>query len=313
MSINGPTIDKAIAPADMNRHDRQDMYNAAVDVTSLPGGWNSSRGAAEELHQESQRIAQVTATILASSGRARRMEIQDNAWNTTLRHSLGKVKERADLFEFAKKLDKSEKPAFKQQGNLVQHYLFRRHYSEAYVSNYLRNGLLPKIVRDTFTNFAKLANDMRQLGHNHPSWESGPAQAMLVHHSNTLMELRRFSITRKQLILQMYVYLRDAQAKDFYHESMAEALWTRMATIGSSSPSKGKSEVTNGTTKCGQCGTKSLHQLLDKPGQKNYCPFKDFESQAKAKEAAKWVVSQAQADPSKDVSEIVTEAKQHLG
>jgi hypothetical protein len=312
MSINGPTIDKAIAPSDTNRRDRQDMYNAAVDVTSLPGGWNPNKGAAEELHQESQRIAQVTATILSASGRARRMELTDNTWNSNLRHSLGKVKDRADLFQFAKKLDKSKKPAFKQQGNLAQHYLFQRHYSESYVNDYLRNGLLPRLVQNTFVNFAKLANDMRQLAHGHPSWESGPASAMLDHHSSKLMELRRFSITRKQLILQVYVYLRDAQSKDFYHEFMAEALWTRMGTL--SSPQKGKGPGTEGvTTKCGQCGTKALHQLLDKPGQKNFCPFKEFESQAKAKEAAKWVVSQAQANPSKEVAELVAEAKEQFG
>ena len=99
------------------------------------------------------------------------------------------------MFEFAKKLAKSEKPAFKQQSNMVQHYLFRHHYSKAYVGDYLQNGLLPRLVRDTFKNFVKLANDMRQLAHEHPQWETGPAQAMLAHHSSKLMELQTFSIT----------------------------------------------------------------------------------------------------------------------
>jgi hypothetical protein len=40
-------------------------------------------------------------------------------------------------------------------------------------------------------------------------------------HSEKLMEIRQFAASRKQLILQIYTYLRDAQAKDFYHESMA--------------------------------------------------------------------------------------------
>ena len=51
---------------------------------------------------------------------------------------------------------------------------------------------------------------------------------MLRFHSEKLMEIRQFSVSRKQLILQMYTYLRDAQAKDFYHESMAGALWERI-------------------------------------------------------------------------------------
>jgi hypothetical protein len=39
-----------------------------------------------------------------------------------------------------------------------------------------------------------------------------------------LLEIRRFVVSQKQLILQMYAYLRDAQIKEFYHESMAGAL-----------------------------------------------------------------------------------------
>jgi hypothetical protein len=82
----------------------------------------------EELFNESQKIAQLTSTILASTNKVKGMEIQDTSWNSTIRHSLGKVKNRDDLFEFVWKLRKSKKVAFKQEGNLVQHYLYQCHY-----------------------------------------------------------------------------------------------------------------------------------------------------------------------------------------
>jgi hypothetical protein len=79
------------------------MYTAAVDVTSLPRGWHSNKGESEEMVMECQKIAQLTSTILASTNELKGMEIQDTSWNSTLRHSLGKVKNREDLFAFVKK------------------------------------------------------------------------------------------------------------------------------------------------------------------------------------------------------------------
>jgi hypothetical protein len=79
MSINGLKIDEAVAPDSMRHTDRGAMYSAAVDVTSLPGGWNSNKGVSEELFQESQKIAQLTSTILASMNRTEGMELQDTS------------------------------------------------------------------------------------------------------------------------------------------------------------------------------------------------------------------------------------------
>jgi hypothetical protein len=91
VSINGLDIDQKVAPNSMRRSDRSSMYAAAVDVSSLPGGWNPNKGGSEELHQESQKIAQLTSTILASTNKIKSMEVQDTSWNSTLRHGLGKI------------------------------------------------------------------------------------------------------------------------------------------------------------------------------------------------------------------------------
>jgi hypothetical protein len=79
----------------------------------------------EEQGRRTQKIAQLTSTILASSSKVKGMEVQDTSWNSTIRHSLGRVKTREDLLEFVRKLRKSKKVAFRQQGNLIQHFLYR--------------------------------------------------------------------------------------------------------------------------------------------------------------------------------------------
>lgn len=309
MSINGLKIDEAVAPNSMRRSEHGSMYTAAVDVTSLPGGWNSNKGVSEEMFQESQKIAQLTSTILASTNKLKGMEVNDTSWNSTIRHSLGRVRTREDLFEFVRKLRKSKKAAFRQEGNLIQHYLYQRHYSGRYIREYVRSSLLSVISKRSFKSFFDLGDAIRQLAYDHPRWDGGPAKAMLSFHSEKLMEIRQFAVSRKQLILQVYTYLRDAQAKDFYHESMAGAIWERIGNLDAPLPSGGGGGGGgNEATRCGWCNQKEMHRLFNLPGQRNVCPVKDLTDKSKAKEAAKWIVDQKRADPSKELQELLTSA-----
>ena len=134
-------------------------------------------------------LAQLTSTILASTGKAKGMEINDTTWNSITRHGLGSIKDRASLFEFVKKLRKSHDAAFNQQSNLVQHFLSKPHYSETYSKEYCRSGLLSRITSLSYTYFFALGDAIRQSAHDYPNWERGPAHAMLTVHSEKLIEI----------------------------------------------------------------------------------------------------------------------------
>ena len=125
------------------------------------------------------------------------MEIQDTSWNSTMRHSIGKAKNREDLLEFVRKLRKSKKAAFTQEESLIQHYLYQRHYSSVFIREYVRSGLLGTITARSFKSFFDLSDAIRQLAYDHPQWEGGPAKAMLAFHSERLLEIRQFAVSRK--------------------------------------------------------------------------------------------------------------------
>jgi hypothetical protein len=254
------------------------------------------------LYQESQKIAQITSTMLASKSKVKGMEIQDTSWNSTIRHSLGKVKSRDDLFEFVKKLRKSKEIAFKQEGNLIQQYMYARHYSGSFIEEYARSGLLCRITASSYRSFFDLGDAIRQLAFDHTSWDNGPAKAMLSFHSEKLADIRKYSVSRKQLILQVYTYLRDAQAKDFYHESMAGAIWERIASLPSALPSP------SGGTLCSWCASKEMHKLFNVAGQRDLCPVKSLSSKSKAKDAAKWIIDHKRTDPNRDIPELLASA-----
>jgi hypothetical protein len=198
--------------------------------------------------------------------------------------------------------------------NLIEHFLYRHHYSSKYIETYLQTSLLSKITNDSFQNFFDLADAIRQLSIDLPQWEGGPAKAMLDYHASKLWDICQYAISRKQLILQVYIYLRDAQAKEFYHEAMIGALWERLNNLNSASAGPranpgggaGNSRANHGDnveTRCSHC----------MPGQRGLCPVKNIVNKAKAKESAKWVVDQKQEDPSKDLKPLCLSARIRFG
>jgi hypothetical protein len=112
---------------------------------------------------------------------------------------------------------------------------------------------------------------------------------MLTFHSAELLEIC------KQLILQIYSYLKDSHAKDFHHESMLGALWEYIGDLSMTAPSSGggRGAGAGNETQCRWCNkNKDLHKLLNLAGQKNRCPLNNLTRKSKAQEGAKWVIDQ---------------------
>jgi hypothetical protein len=226
MSINGGKIDREAAPDLMRPSDYNELYNSAIDVTSLPGGWAPKYGLTDVL-EDLQRQADQTAMIVAqaSSRRGRGCAPFDTIFRHKSRHSLGKISTRDDLFEFVSDLASSKKPAFQMTNNLLYSCLDKRHYSKTYIKRYQKHGLLPLLVRRTYASFFNLMSAIRQLAHDFPVWANGPAENMLQYHAKRIFHIRNYSVLKKQLVLQIYTYLRDAEHQDFEPTGMDKALW----------------------------------------------------------------------------------------
>jgi hypothetical protein len=296
-----------------------ELYSAAVDVTSLPGMFNSGtgRGGSEELYEEAQRTTRFAATLL-STVIGKRAQVHDSLWKTTKRHSMGIIKSMESLFSFVKSVGKAEKPAFEQQENAIQVFMLQRHYDDAAITEYSQNEFLPRVTQASFCYYASMLSIIRQLAFDHPDfWDQGPAKAMLDFHSDKHLQIRQNSLTQKALILQTYTYLRDASSKGFYHESMTESLWDRLSLLssvkgnekvgrgaGGSGGSGGRGSVgtTNsggnggGTPRCSHCRSPKLHELAKVRPSKQVCPVKDFAAK-KAKAIAKSAVEKWETEP----------------
>jgi hypothetical protein len=128
---------------------------------------------------------------------------------------------------------------------------------------------------------------------------------MLDFHAFKLLQARRHALSRKMLILRTYAYLRDADSKSFYNESMTEGLWDRLALLteqvqeppahehhgggGASIPKKesasSSSSKKEGNPKCSHCRSATVHKNLKIDPARTLCPFLEL-SQTDARKAA---------------------------
>jgi hypothetical protein len=294
MSITGNAIDEAMGPEDFRGKDVVELYNAAADISALPGMLGST--GTDETSEDARNTTEMAATLIATAVRrgTRRPTIHDSLWQGTRRHAMTQIKDRETLFSFVKAVDKDQEAAFEKQDFAIQTLLSHRHYSERSINEYLRNGLLPRLTRDSFLSYSRLLSTIRQLAFDHDIlWDGGPAKAMLDFHSFKLLQVRRHALSRKMLILRTYVYLRDADAKAYYHESMTATLWNKIADLSLAAQSQsppdngggGAGPARKDNARCSHCRNATAHKTLKIDPVKRLCPFLDL-PQADARKAA---------------------------
>jgi hypothetical protein len=71
MSIEGAKLDKALAPVGMRSSDRLELFNAASDITSLPGTLSSRVGVNEDREHDDEmyRLTELTTQSMAQAPR----------------------------------------------------------------------------------------------------------------------------------------------------------------------------------------------------------------------------------------------------
>jgi hypothetical protein len=313
MAINGREIAAAAGPPDMRTRDADELFNAAVDVTSLPGMF-SGGGSAQ--NDEVERTTQMAASLL-STAIGKKAQIHDSLWKTAKRHALNQIRTVDGLFKFVKKVGKAENPAFEQQENALQLFMYHRHYDAEVIDDYVEHGFLSRLTQRTFQNYSSLLSAIRQLAYDHPKfWGEGPAKSMLTFHSDKLLQVREHALTRQALILQTYIYLRDAKAKSFYHESMTESLWDRLADLSTKAeeePHAGPGGAKTSKPRCSHCRNPKIHDISNVGPTKSDCPLIGITDWQKSRTAAKAVLDKWDANPvASRIPRYIEEATQEV-
>jgi hypothetical protein len=148
----------------------------------------------EETSEDARNTTEMMATLIASvvGQNQRSSSIHDSLWQSIRRHALSQIKGPDSLFKFVKAVDKDREAAFKKQDFAIQNLLSHRHYSEESIEEYLLNGLLPRVTRESFRCYTNFLLAIRQLAYYHidrGGWDGGPAKSMLDYHLFKLLQV----------------------------------------------------------------------------------------------------------------------------
>mmetsp|Transcript_5012 Transcript_5012/g.7695 ORF Transcript_5012/g.7695 Transcript_5012/m.7695 type:complete len:256 (+) Transcript_5012:1679-2446(+) len=230
--VNSVELGLKMGPPDMRKRDIDKLFDAALDVAEFPGTLSP-----KYVRQEGQREAEVDGAVkvvqaVVSVTRGANTRLYDFTWQSYNRHGMRHIKDPATLIDTIKGVYKSQENAFTKFENRIRAFMQVRNYSKSDITRYLCSGVLPGIVHATYDNYFALLAQARELHMAHTDlWEGGPAASLVAYHSEKLLFCRMHAIHRQDMIYQVYMYLRDSARKKFYHDSMTESLWGRIASL----------------------------------------------------------------------------------
>ncbi|CAJ1932118.1 unnamed protein product [Cylindrotheca closterium] len=322
VSITSLDIDRAMMPEGLKNAEIKGLWDRASDMAALPGkcspggGDSESGGAGEEV------MNQLLETFGSDSTK---IALLDTGYCRKGRHGLGLITSSNKLHEACQKILKKEEDTFKNQRFQFLHYLVRLGYSTEFVEDYVERGLMPRIIKETYVNFLALLNKIRHkdMGSDE-AWEDSEAYVILQVHSENLLDIRTNSNSKKMLLLQNYIYLRDARKKDFGSNTITEKNIGRVDKMnqklqreleslraakgrGGREPTKDKGREGDSTLKkCSQCKSRTLHTALKLEHNKTVCPLAGHAG-SWAKVAAEEVATAVLANKERPVGDIIKE------
>ncbi|CAJ1967906.1 unnamed protein product [Cylindrotheca closterium] len=309
-------------PEGLKNAEIKGLWDRASDMAALPGkcspggGDSESGGAGEEV------MNQLLETFGSDSTK---IALLDTGYCRKGRHGLGLITSSNKLHEACQKILKKEEDTFKNQRFQFLHYLVRLGYSTEFVEDYVERGLMPRIIKETYVNFLALLNKIRHkdMGSDE-AWEDSEAYVILQVHSENLLDIRTNSNSKKMLLLQNYIYLRDARKKDFGSNTITEKNIGRVDKMnqklqreleslraakgrGGREPTKDKDKEGDSTLKkCSQCKSRTLHTALKLEHNKTVCPLAGHAG-SWAKVAAEQVATAVLANKERPVGDIIKE------
>ena len=137
----------------------------------------------------------------------------DGLWQSTKSNGLSKIKGAAYLAMTTANVAKAWKKAWKSCLSRWKVFLYERRYSKFVIDEYLKFGLLPRLIQRTYNYYYGLLTTARDLGHNAQGpvpWKGSRAESVIRFHADTLGLQRSLAPDYCAHLLEAYVHLRDA-------------------------------------------------------------------------------------------------------
>ena len=290
---------------------RTEFYDLAMDVANLPGGY---RTADDDDYGSTELLAR-------AFGRTRTGVFRN--WRKHSHNALARIKSQKELLQFVRDVEKAVDRHRAAQEQRMRTFLYASRVAPEVIGLYLRSGLLPRIINETYQYYKGLLETCRSAQWEMPgaTWKDGYVDQMIQHHATELGQIRQTAADYRSHLLETYVYLRNSNKEKYQDPTFTRALLYSVAKShgGGTSDSERASESTGGiqsASRCKHCRRKDTHQGTDKED----CPLKSLSARKaqaavanlnknQAKAVAKKIKELLAADPGGDVDALLETAR----
>ena len=291
--IDSTEMEEMTLPPGLESKDSQELFDLAPDIMSLPGKSACFTSEVDSGFSEADQTASMVDALRMALGKdgIERVGRRDTQWDKATRHALSQIKDETSLRECTIKLKKCRKSVLDRFTRAVTLFLLRRRYSHPEITLYLEKGGLPQIIRKTFDLYTQLLDTILYEQQRTNVYEHGFAGALVLHHSEELLDVRGYAVTKRDMTLRAYIYLRNSEKHDFKSHKIQSYLWDVLEEYRfSGGLSGGRSEDHSSRTsstasalaavkpphKCSHCNSNRLHPLYSPriAVDKSACPLR---------------------------------------
>jgi hypothetical protein len=262
---------RAMAPSDVDDEVAKDLATAMLDAVAVPGTSGVTSGG--DVDQQMTDLGLVGGAIQhlvdeAAQDRMGRERIRfDSAWQSPSRNSLGSIKSAEMLQPRFTDLAGLREKVMKSFHRRLQNIYSNAGWCDTRAQAWAMAGYHAKIATGTYDAYVSLHLHLVSLANRGVPWVI--LHVMIKHHVKKLGQIRSYSEGRLQALCEIYCYLRNGQAVNWF---VAELQAERLLELQVSTPvrSNVSSPDAAATRKvCPKCLS------LVHTGGKAKCPWKD--------------------------------------
>lgn len=220
-------MDAMCLPVGTLAEDTDGVYDCAVDVMALPGGYKSAGR-----DEDDDDVGDV-AKALMTMATGRQETGLHMRYNARTQNGLRELKSQEDLSEFLEEVHEGWEHANETMTSQITRKMYRAGHKMESVTSYLQNGVLVRLIRDTYNFYTLFLTTLSGYANRMTSgevWKDSVAGNLLALHMKQFMLIRSSSATYREMVLRNYAYLRNQHRTSFWNDKLSK----KMAFVTSS-------------------------------------------------------------------------------
>ena len=208
-----PALDRLLLPDGLTDPEaKKKIFDYVTDVVALPGMCNGAMtGIGDGMGEDGGNME----AILVASMRAKATVMRHVNYTSVKLNGLARMKDPpAEIDDFIESVEDAMENERTRQRSAMVEALMVANYELVVAERYAEQGVLARIVEDSYQAYIGLLNTLRSFIHTaEGSWTDSYPQAIWKYHTKKLLALRQGAASYRHWLILSYVYLRDSKSE----------------------------------------------------------------------------------------------------